>query len=109
MPEAVAEYTTTKNLQSTRSVQNDILELYRRDIAQYCEDDALFVKQVFDFIPSQLNQQNKRFIVSSLDKSTRASRSENKFLWLVDANVALAVYCVEEPRYPLQLLVKAPF
>jgi predicted AAA+ superfamily ATPase len=109
MPEVVAEYVSTRNLQSARSIQNDILELYRRDVTQYCSDDALFVKQIFDLIPSQLNQQNKRFVVNSLGKNARAGRSQNEFLWLVDANVALAVYCVEEPRYPLQLSMKAPF
>jgi predicted AAA+ superfamily ATPase len=109
MPEAVVEYIDTGNLQNTRTTQTDILELYRRDITQYCKSDALFVKQIFDLIPSQLNQQNKRFIVSSLGKYSRASRSENRFLWLVDANVALPVYCVEEPRYPLQLSMKSSY
>jgi predicted AAA+ superfamily ATPase len=109
MPEAVAEYVATGNLQGTRMVQSDILKLYRRDITQYCKGDSLLVKQIFDLIPSQLNQQNKRFAVNSLGKYARASRSENRFLWLVDANVALPAYCVEEPRYPLQLSKKSSY
>lgn len=109
MPDAVIEYIATGNLQGTRRTQNDILELYRRDITQYCKDETLFVKQIFDLIPSQLNQQNKRFVVSSLGKYARVARSENQFLWLVDANVALSVYCVEEPRYPLQLSMKPSY
>jgi predicted AAA+ superfamily ATPase len=109
MPEAVSEYVATGNLQGARAVQNDILALYRRDITQYCKDDALFVKRIFDLIPAQLKQQNKRFIVSSLGKNARANRSENQFLWLADANVALPTYGVEEPRYPLLLSMKSSY
>lgn len=103
MPDAVSRYVDTSNLQEVRSVQKDIVVAYRHDIAKYCEDDPLFVKAIFDSIPSQLNSQNKRYIASELGKNVRVSREENKFLWLVDAGVALAVYNVDEPRYPLAL------
>lgn len=101
MPESVATYMETRNLQEVRRGQDDIVSAYRHDIAKYCSDDALFVKAVFDGIPGQLNQQNKRYIVSSIDKNARIERDENKFLWLADANVALPVYNIDEPRYPL--------
>lgn len=109
MPEAVTNYIETENLQSTRAIQEDILTLYRNDISQYCKDDALFVKAVFDTMPAQLNQQSKRFTVSKIDKNSRAERDENKFVWLVDAGVALLTYNVEEPLYPLSLSIKSSF
>lgn len=109
MPEAVANFADTQNLQLVRDVQADVIQLYRSDIARYCKDDALFVKAIFDTMPSQLNQQNKRFIVSRVNKEARIKRDENKFLWLVDAGVALPAYDVEEPRFPLKLSEKSSF
>lgn len=103
MPEAVVRYLESKNLQEVRETQNDIIVAYRHDIAKYCPNDALFVKAVFDGMSAQLNQQNKRYVVSSVEKSARMRRDENKFLWLAEANVALPVCNVDEPRFPLEM------
>ena len=104
MPEAVQEYVSTKNLQRVRSIQKDIVEYYRYDITRYCsQQDVLFVRRVYDLLPSQLNQQNKRFIVSKVGKHVRVEKNENRFVWLVDAGVVIPTYNVSEPRYPLML------
>lgn len=103
MPDAVSRYVDTGNLQEVRAAQKDIVVAYRHDIAKYCKDDPLFVKAIFDSIPTQLNSQNKRYVASDLGRNVRVSREENKFLWLVDAGVAIAAYNVDEPRYPLAL------
>ena len=103
MPAAVSTFVDTGNLQFVRDVQHDIIDAYRHDIAKYCREDPLFVKDLYDAIPSQLNSQSKRYIATDLGKHTRMQREENKLLWLLDAGVAIACYNVEEPRYPLAL------
>ena len=110
MPEAVAVFAGANDMQEVRSVQTDIVDLYKRDIARYSKlEDAVAIRRIFDLIPSELNQQNKRFIVKNIGGSTKYGRNENRFLWIVDANVALAAYNVEEPRHPLLMSMKSNY
>lgn len=106
MPHAVQTYLDTNNLQDVLAVQKSILQEYRRDIMKYKRDDSsqkLYIDEVFQLIPSELNAKNKRFILKSLNEKARFASYENSFLWLRDAGVALPTYNVEEPKQPLLL------
>jgi len=104
MPQVVATYVDTHDIGEVISDQQDILEQYRLDIAQYAEGaDKIKIKAIFDSIPSQLNEKNRRFYVNSLDRNARLTRYDNSFKWLEDAGVALPCYNVDEPQPPLQL------
>ena len=105
MPAAVQTYLDTKNLNDVLITQQDIVALYRRDISQYADKDKLRIKEIFDLIPSELNEKNKRFILKSLNQNAKFDRYKNDFLWLKDAGVAIPVYNVEEPKEPLKLAV----
>ena len=103
MPAAIQAYIDSNNIQQVMSVQHDILQLYKKDIAQYNERRKLYIQDIFDIIPSELNAQNKRFILKDVNQNIKFSRSENDFIWLSDAGVALPVYNVEAPCTPLIL------
>ncbi len=103
MPAAVNAYIHTNNLQEVRSAQLEILNLYRRDISQYDRNNKFAIEEIFNLIPSELNAQNKRFILKNLNEKARFSRYENGFIRLQRAGVALPVYNVEEPKMPLLL------
>lgn len=103
MPEAVQKYIDTNNLQQVRIAHTDIMHLYNRDISKYDPDNKLYIKDIFDLIPSELNAKNKRFIMKSLNENAKFDRYDNSFLWLADAGVALPTYNVEEPKIPLKL------
>ena len=103
MPAAVSEYIETNNLQEVMVVQQDIIRLYKRDIAQYAPQDKLYLEEIFNLIPPELNAKNKRFILKRLKEHAKFDRVENSFLWLTNAGVALSVYNVEEPKVPLLL------
>ncbi len=103
MPAAVNKYMESNNLQEVTAVQQDIICLYKRDIAQYDPKNKLYIENIFDLIPPELNAKNKRFIMKSLNESARFERYPNSFLWLKDAGVAIPVYNVEEPKVPLLL------
>lgn len=62
MPEAVQKYINTNNLQIVREAQREIMHLYGKDIAKYDPKNKLYIKDIFDLIPSELNAKNKRFI-----------------------------------------------
>ena len=66
----------------------------------------LYLEDIFDLIPSELNSKNKRFILKNLNENFKFSRYSNSFLWLRDAGVALPAFCANEPTVPL-LLSKA--
>lgn len=103
MPAAVSKYLESNNLQEVLTVQQDIIRLYKRDIAKYDPDNKLYIEEIFNLIPPELNAKNKRFILKRLNEHTKFNRVENSFLWLTNAGVALPVYNVEEPKIPLLL------
>lgn len=103
MPAAVSAFVQTSNFQQIRARQKEIVDWYREDIAKYAGNRALIVKRIFDLIPHELDSQNKRFIAKSIEGKASIERYENDFVWLVDANVALASYNVKEPRAPLAI------
>jgi hypothetical protein len=103
MPDAVRTYVETNNLREVIEIQNGINRLYKQDIAKYDLQRKLYLEDIFELIPSELNSKNKRFILKNLNENFKFSRYENSFLWLKDAGVALPVYCAEEPLVPLRL------
>lgn len=104
MPQVVQTYVDTHDIGRVIENQKDILEQYRLDIAQYAEgNDKLKIKAIFDSIPSQLNNKNRRFMLNHIDENGRQNRYADSFRWLSDAGVALPCYNVTEPHPPLQL------
>ena len=106
MPAAVQRYLDTNNLNEVMQVQKGIIQLYKKDIARYDPEHKLYLEEIFQLIPSELNSKNKRFILKNLNENFKFSRYEHSFIWLKEAGVALPVYCVQEPQVPL-LLSKA--
>ena len=103
MPAVVSKYIESNNLQEVMTLQQDIVRLYKRDIAQYDPDNKLYIEEIFNLIPPELNAKNKRFILKRLNENAKFDRYQNSFLWLKNAGVALSVYNVEEPKMPLLL------
>ncbi|MBR4786881.1 MAG: ATP-binding protein [Bacteroidales bacterium] len=103
MPAAVQKYLDTNNLQEVLAEQQAILRLYKRDISKYDKKNKLYLEEIFDLIPPELNAKNKRFILKNLNENAKFSHFENSFIWLKEAGVALPVYNVEEPVFPLKL------
>lgn len=104
MPQVVQTYVDTHDIGKVVANQNELLELYRLDIAKYAKgNDKIKIKSIYDSIPSQLNDKNRRFILKSIDEHGRQNRYENSFEWLADAGVALPCFNVTEPQPPLQL------
>lgn len=106
MPAAVVRYLETNNLKEVVREQKSIISMYKRDIARYDPEEKLYLEDIFDLIPSELNSKNKRFILKNLNENFKFSRFRNSFLWLRDAGVALPAFCADEPKIPL-LLSKA--
>ena len=103
MPEVVSTYLETNDIQRVIEKQKEILTLYKEDISQYDKDSKLYIEDIFDLIPSELNNQNKRFILKKLNENIKFKRYEDSFIWLREAGVAIPVYNIESPTLPLEL------
>lgn len=104
MPEVVNTYVETKNIGEAFERQKDILALYRNDITKFTKGlMSLKMRQIFDSIPSQLDDKKRRFYLNSIGKGTQFRQLENSFLWLDEAGVALPCYNTTAPISPLQL------
>lgn len=100
-PEAVVKYLETNNLQKVYEIHEAIDKGYRMDISKYDEQNSLLIKDIYDLIPSELNHTNKRFILKNLNEKARFYQYENSFVWLIDSNVGLFTYNIDNPVYPL--------
>lgn len=103
MPAAVEQYLNTNNLREVLRIQQSIITLYKKDIAKYDPANKLYIEDIFNLIPSELNAKNKRFILKNLNENFRFSKFSNSFLWLKEAGAALPTFCVDEPVSPLLL------
>ena len=103
MPSAVNKYLETNNLQEVLREQRSIVNMYKMDISQYDPEHKLYIEDIFNLIPSELNAKNKRFILKDLNEHFKLSRYNNSFIWLKEAGAALPVYCVDSPVTPLKL------
>ena len=103
MPAAVQKYLDTHNLRLVADEQLAILRLYKKDISKYDTGNKLYLNEIFELIPPELNAKNKRFILKNLNENVKFSRFENSFLWMKNAGVAIPTYNIEEPKLPLLL------
>lgn len=104
MPQAVAAFAESRNVNDAMQIHADIQKLYKMDFTQYeAEDKRLLISAAYDLIPSELLKQNKRYVVSDLKNGLHFERVENTFLWLKNSGVALSAFNSSEPRIPLKL------
>ena len=108
MPSAVKRFNKTKSLEDVMSEHEDIVVQYKSDFTRYeKEEKKPYLTQIYDLIPAELNSQTKRFNFADLKKGLRYERSEENFVWLASAGVALPSYNVTEPTVPLMLNEKS--
>lgn len=108
MPAAVQKFHDTNDLEEVIAEHNDIAVQYKKDFTHYeAEEKKPYLTQIYDLIPAELNSNNKRFNFSDIKKGLQFSRSEDNFIWLASAGVALPVYNVTSPTIPLLLNEKS--
>ena len=103
MPAVVQTYLDTNDIKKVVNKQREILSMYVEDISQYDINNKLYIKDIFNLIPAELNNPNKRFILKNLNENAKFGRLEDSFIWIREAGVAIGVYNIEEPKLPLEL------
>ena len=103
MPQAVDTYVNSKDFNRTDTVKRDILSLYRNDIARHAAGYEMKVRQIFDDIPSQLQKEDRKFRIASLNKEARMRDYEDALFWLTDAMIINPSYNSTEPNIGLKM------
>ncbi len=104
MPSAVQIFGETKNLEDVINEHADIIVQYKKDFTKYeAEEKRIYLTQIYDLIPAEINKSNKRFVFADMKKGLRYEKSAEDFLWLASAGVALPVYNITEPMAPLRI------
>lgn len=102
MPEAVAEYVKTENLNTVREVQLEILSAYERDFSKHAPlNQIMKITTVWEQVHRQLSKENKKFIFSAIRQSARGRDYEEAIQWLCDAGLIHKSYLAETPKFPL--------
>lgn len=102
MPKAVMTFLSSKNITMVNMALRDIDEGYRADIARYKKDQKFLIQEIYDLIPSELNAQNKRFILKDLNEKARYYRYETSLVWLKNSGVGLFAFNADNPVSPLK-------
>ena len=85
MPKCVATYLKTGNLVKVEEEKRGIVDLYRDDFARQKNVNSLYLNSIFDLIPSELSNHDKRFHLTHINPAARAREYGASFQWLKDA------------------------
>lgn len=103
LPDAVNSYIAEKNIQSLRSIQNEIHDYYAIDASKYEAEKRLKIRRIYDLIPSNMENKKKRVIAQSIEnkKGKTFSDYSDEFEYLISAGIALNVQAISNPKFPL--------
>lgn len=108
MPAAVERYRNTENIDDVMEEHRAIIEQYKLDFTQYEEENRkLIITHIYELIPAELNEKNKRFMIADINKNLRYERISDSFIWLWKSGVALGAFNTTEPTIPLMLNEKS--
>lgn len=103
MPQAVSCWAETHDLKKVEAVKKRILRLYRNDIRKHAGRYAIKAEAVFDEIPAQLQEHDKKFRLAAVNADARMREYGDAFLWLKDAMIVNVAYNSTEPTAGLKL------
>lgn len=98
-------------MNQVRNEQRDLIEGYKDDFAKHLDEneeekvDKVLLAQinrVFDSLPSQLAKENKKFMVSAIDKRGTMEKYSSAIQWLVDYGLVERCHNLSIPEFPLE-------
>ena len=102
MPEAVATFLKTNNMNDVLEVQRGIVDTYKADMLKYArQEDKTRIRECFDSIPAQLSKENKKFQYSAIRKGGRSAQYLGSLQWIEDAGIIHRCYNTSITELPL--------
>lgn len=103
MPEAAASYAAEHDLKKVRGIQNKLLAAYENDFSKHAPHDIVTrIRMLWNSVPAQLAEENKKFIYGLVREGARAREYEVAITWLLDVGLLYQVNRVKKPDYPLR-------
>jgi len=103
LPEVVANYIKSEDLNGVRNIHHTLLDAYQLDFAKHApENQIMRINQVWQCIPSQLAKENKKFIYSVMRKGARANEFEIAIQWLFEAGLIHKTFNISVPKVPIK-------
>lgn len=104
MPEVIEEYIRSKSFTKCDDKLKQINNYYEKDVSKYQSlDSKLYIEEIYNLIPSELNNKNKRFILKNLNEYTKFNKYDSSFIWLNKAGVTITTYNVSSLSIPLMI------
>lgn len=104
MPDAINKFIENRNIAHVRDIQRDIHALYRIDASQYDDEKKLVIRNIYNLIPSNMENKKKRIVVKNIEGKAghkQFSDYADEFEYLTNSGVALAVRAISNPKFPL--------
>ena len=106
MPESVSNMLKANGdyIKYDKSILNDILDSYFKDMNKYVTSDAeaLKINRVYASLPSQLANISNKFQYSKIEKGGKARDYDTSIDWLQASNMIIPCKCVKLPEIPLE-------
>lgn len=103
MPEAVQNFTETKDFNEVREIQKRILTAYEQDFSKHAPNEIVpRLRMLWNSIPSQLAKENKKFIYGLIREGARAKSYETAIMWLSDCGLIHKINRVNAAGIPLR-------
>ena len=103
MPEAVSSFLARGLLEDARTVQEQILQDYERDISKHLSrTETEYTLAAWSSIPSHLGKENKKFVFGHIAEGARARNYKAGITWLTQAGIAVKVPRISKPDVPLR-------
>lgn len=102
MPEVVATFMKTNDMQRVIKRQHSIIETYKSDMIKYARiEDKTRIRECFDSIPAQLARENKKFVYSIIQPNARSKQYRGSLQWIEDAGIIRRCYNLHITELPL--------
>ncbi|NWH06282.1 ATP-binding protein [Desulfobacter latus] len=102
MPEPLATWIDTRDIDRTERRQKEILQAYELDFSKHApHSDIPKLHQIWRAVPSLLSRENRKFVYSVVRKGARAREYENAISWLESAGLIYKIHRVSKPALPL--------
>ena len=97
MPRSIATYIKTKDLVKVEEEKRGIVELYYDDFNKQENVNSLYLTSLFNLIPSELSNHDKRFKLTHVSTNAREREYGSAFNWLKDAYIVNMCFNSTDP------------
>ena len=103
MPEVVRSHVESGTFEGVIDLQRQLISAYRDDVRKYAKGlEQTRIINVLEHIPMQLARENKKFMLSRIERGARFKDYWGCVEWLRDAGIVNVCHCLNFPELPLK-------